>query len=84
MYIQKVISKKLRTNFFVVGVLVFGVWFCHWQNSRIRIRIRRDQKSGSADPDPYKNFMDPEHWLEPLRLEEEKVEDPVYLGYLTR
>ncbi len=51
MYLQKVISKK--TCLFFVDVLKVND-----ENSRIRIRIPISQRYGSADPDPYRNFMD--------------------------
>ncbi len=33
------------------------------ENSRIRIHMSEVWRYGSADPDPYQNFMDPQHWL---------------------
>jgi hypothetical protein len=59
MYCQKVISKKLREkNNFFVDVL------------KVTDEIARSgsisQRYGSADPDPYQNFMDPQHCFENL------------------
>jgi hypothetical protein len=64
MYLQNVISKK---TFFVDVLQVTD------ENSRIRIRIQC-QTYGSADPDPYQNFMYPQHLQDvsakPAHLEE--------------
>ncbi len=71
-YLQKVISKKLeKTPFFLLAF-----WKPLTKKSWLRIRIRAKMSRirgsgsvprcpGSADPDPYQNITDPQHWQQP-------------------
>ncbi len=62
MYLQKVIAKNLRKIFFLLTscrslTKIAGSGFI-------------SQRFGFADPDPdpYQNFMDPQHWGRPMRM----------------
>jgi hypothetical protein len=52
MYIQKIISKKLR------------IFFTSWSLAKFAGSGSISQRYGSADPDPdpYQNFIDPQHY----------------------
>jgi hypothetical protein len=51
---QKVISKIIKKNFFI----------CRLEGSLTKITGSGSvsQRYGSADPDPYQNVTDPQHW----------------------
>jgi hypothetical protein len=62
MYLQKAISRKTFSKnyrLFFVGVLKVND-----ENSRTLIHQSEAWIGGSPDPDPYKNVMDPQHWLQ--------------------